>query len=106
VKPACPVTVKAAAETVPVVAGKVQPPVTVRIGARVAGRTTVPGAVLTAMLPKFMSPALAMAIGVIIVADAVAVADTWANALAEMATITIARAKNFEICFILIEFKC
>jgi len=105
VKPVWPVTVKAAAETVPAVAGNVQPPVADLTGARVAGRTTVPGAVLTAILPKFMSLALVIVIGEIIVAEAVAFAETCANAPAEMLIITVASERNFEIFFIFSEFK-
>lgn len=69
-----PVTLKEAAETVPVVAGKVTPPVLVRTPA--VERTTVPAVVPTAMFPKFMSTDLAIAIGVMMVAEALAVAET------------------------------
>lgn len=69
---------KLAAVTVPAVAGRVTPPVLVRVPAD-AERTTVPPDVGdTAMLPKFMLVTSDMVIGVMIlpVADAVAVA--WA----------------------------
>lgn len=73
-EPVLPVTVKPAAVTVPVTAGKVQPPVTER--APVGGRTTVPAVLLTAMLPKLMLVLVAIEIGVMIVAVAVAVVET------------------------------
>ena len=70
-----PVTVNAAAATVPVTAGRVTPPVFVRVLA--GARTTEPAMVgLTAMLPKFISIVFEIAIGVITVADVVAVAET------------------------------
>jgi hypothetical protein len=79
------------------VAGKVQPPVTVRTGTAAAGSTTVPRAVFTAMLPKFILAALAIEIGVTMVADDVAIAETCAIVLAEKPVIRIASAKNFKI---------
>ena len=89
-----PVTLKEAPVTVPVTAGSVTPPVFVRVPSGV--RTTVPGFTgLTAILPKFISTVLVMAIGVIIVADVPAVADTCANVLAVSASIATIRIKSF-----------
>jgi hypothetical protein len=72
-----PVTVKEAAEIVPATTGNVTPPVLVRTPAGV--KITVPATALTATFPKFISTVFEMAIGVMIVAEAVAVADTCAN---------------------------
>ena len=66
-----PVTVNAAAETVPAVAGSVTPLVLLRVPA-VASTTVPPEVADTAMLPKLMSAVFAMLIGVIMVAVAVA----------------------------------
>ena len=73
-----PVTVKDAAVTVPVVAGKVTPLVRVRVPAG-ASTTVPPVAVCTARLPKLMSAFFAILIGVttVAVAVAVAVACAW-----------------------------
>ena len=72
-----PVTVKAAEDTVPAVAGKVTPPVIVLVPA--GAKTTVPAVPATAKLPKFISTVFEMLIGVTIVADAVAVAVACAK---------------------------
>ena len=79
---------KFAVETVPVVAGSVTPPEAALIPA--FDNTTVPGVALTAMLPKFILPAVAIAIGVMIVAEPVAVPVTCAFAVADNATKTTA----------------
>jgi hypothetical protein len=81
VKLTWPVTVKAAAVTVPVVAGRVTPPVVLRAFAGV--RITVPSATLDATLPKFISVVFVIVIGETMVAVADAVADTCENASAE-----------------------
>jgi hypothetical protein len=93
VAPGFPLTVNVAAVTVPVTAGRVTPPVAVRVAA--GASITVPGLAFTATLPKFISLALVIEIGVTMVAVAVAVADTWAIALAVKATITIEIARIF-----------
>ena len=59
---------------VPETTGNVTPPVFVRTPAGV--NTTVPATLLTATFPKFISMVFEMAIGVMIVAEAVAVAET------------------------------
>jgi hypothetical protein len=95
---ATPVTVKVAAATGPGLAGK---SATVPVTARPRGigvRITVPVPAVT--LPKFRCDVLEIAIGATMVADAVAVAEFWPKVLTENATITIANAKNFVICFI------
>ena len=71
VKPAVPVTLNSAAETVPAEAGKVTPPLLVLVPA--GTKTTVP-ALVAEILPKFMSTFLVIEMGVTIVAVAVAVA--------------------------------
>ena len=64
---------------------RVTPPVAER--AEVTGLiTTVPGVAFTARLPKFISTVFVIAIGVMMVAVAVAVADTWAKVAAVKAT--------------------
>ena len=94
-----PVTLNEAAVTVPVTAGRVTPPVFVRVPA--GARTTVPAMVgLTAMLPKFISTVFVMAIGVITVAEVVAVAETWANVLIEIAIMAMVSAKILVVFFI------
>jgi hypothetical protein len=94
--------VKFAVDTVPVVAGSVTPPEAALIPA--FDNTTVPGAVLTAMLPKFMLPAFAIAIGVMIVADPVAVPVTCVLTVAVTATKTTA-AINVIKFFMVLSFK-
>ena len=72
-----PETVKEAAVTVPVFAGKVTPPVNVR---PLAGdKTTVPTDPSVAILPKFISVFLEILMGVTIVADTLAVAVACAK---------------------------
>jgi hypothetical protein len=75
------VTVNLAAWTRPVTAGRVIPPVKVRVGVAEAGKVTgPPGAVgFTAILPKLISRFLAMLIGVMMVAEALAVAEICAK---------------------------
>jgi hypothetical protein len=94
--------VKFAVDTVHVVAGSVTPPEAALIPA--FDNTTVPGAVLTAMLPKFMLPAFAIAIGVIIVADPVAVHVTCAFIVAVTANKTTA-AINVIKFFMVLSFS-
>jgi len=100
VKPASPVTVKEAAVTVPVVAGRVTPPNVERAPAGV--NVTDPGFTLEATFPKFISDPHAIAIGVIIVAEARAVCDTWANISVENASIAKSTTKSFFIILILV----
>jgi hypothetical protein len=71
-----PVTVKDAAETVPVFTGIVTPPVELLVPAGV--KVTVPKEVPTATFPKFISTVLVMVKGAIRVIEAVASAETWA----------------------------
>jgi hypothetical protein len=98
VEAARPVTVNFAGATVPVVTGRVTPPVWVREPE--VGRTTVPGIVgLTATLPKFISTDLVIAIGVIIVADVDAVALTCAKEAAENPKTATAMIINFFMFF-------
>ena len=100
VEPVKPVTVKDAAVTVPITAGRVTPPVVERVPAGVS--ITVPPTALTATLPKFMLAALAIAIGVTIVAVAVAVAETCANVLTANESRRIARTNNLIVFFIIV----
>ena len=91
-----PDTVKDATLTVPATAGRVTPPVAVLTPAAV--NNTVPGTVgLTAIFPKFMFPAFTIAIGVMTVADPVAVAVTCALTVVNPDTKTMAanNAINF-----------
>ena len=82
VNDAAPATSKLAAATVPVVAGRVTPPLPPVVRLPVGSRITVPPVVAdTATLPKFRSIVLVMEIGVMMVADADAVAVDWANEL-------------------------
>ena len=90
-----------AAFTVPATTGKVTPPEIVRALAGVS--VTVPGIVgLTATFPKLMSSDLEMAIGVMIVADAVAVAVTCALTVIEAIEKIATSDKRMVIFFILI----
>jgi hypothetical protein len=97
-----PVTAKAAAATVPDTVGSVTPPVSEREPAGV--NTTVPAVALTATLPKFMSTVLLIAIGVTIVADADAVAETCAKVLMEIPMSKIARAMILICAFMVFVF--
>jgi len=100
VAPASPVTVKDAAVIVPGVAARNDtPPVADRVPAGV--RTTVPTEAFTATFPKFMSTSLEIAMGVTIVAVAVAEAVTCANALDANKSITIELKNNLLNNFIL-----
>ena len=96
-----PLTVKDAAVTVPVVAGKVTPLVLVRVPAG-ANTTVPPVAVCTAILPKLMSVFFEILIGVTTVAVAVAVAV----ACAFICEVKPARSKkvNKILFFIFIRF--
>jgi len=94
-----PVTLNDAAVTVPATAGNVTPPVFERVPAGTS--TTVPAMVgLTAILPKFISTVFEIAIGVITVADVVAVADTCAKELIVKANIAMVRVKILVVFFI------
>jgi hypothetical protein len=73
-----PVTVKEAAVTVPLVAGKVTPPVAVRTPA-VLNITVPPVCACTETLPKFMSTILVILMAVRMVAVAEAFATAWAD---------------------------
>ena len=95
---AWPVTVNWAAVTVPVVVGRVTPPVVVLVPS--VARITVPGVALTATLPKFISVLLAIAMGVIIVAEAFEVALTCAKVAAENEKIITAITENLFRVFI------
>jgi hypothetical protein len=67
--------VKEAAETVPVVAGRVTPPEPPVVRVPAGARTVVPESVAeTATLPKFISTVLTIVIGVMMFAEAEAVA--------------------------------
>ena len=95
---AAPVTLNDAAVTVPATAGRVTPPVDVRVPA--VDNKTVPAVALIATLPKLMSAVFAMVIGVTIVAEAALVDETWANKLAESPIRINARAKDLICVFI------
>jgi hypothetical protein len=97
-----PVTVNLAACTRPVTAGRVMPPVKVRTGVAEGGKVTVPpGAVgFTAMLPKLMSRFFAMLIGVMIFAEALAVAEIWAKEETAIPEKRTMRKNNFFMFFI------
>jgi hypothetical protein len=101
-----PVTVNKAAWTRPVTAGRVIPPVNVRTGVAEGGKVTVPpGAVgFTAMLPKLMSRFFAMPIGVMIFAEALAVAEVWAKVVAIIPEKRTTKTKIFFMVFIVFEF--
>lgn len=96
-----PVTLNEATETVPAVAGSVTPPVDDIVPAGV--KTTVPDVELTATLPKFMSVVLAMAMGLTILAVAVADAVICAEVLLEKPITRIGAPKMrivFFTCFL------
>ena len=98
VKDAAPATSKLAAATVPVVAGRVTPPPPPVVRLPVGSRITVPPVVAdTATLPKFRSIVLVMEIGVMIVAEADAVAVACANELVLNPIITAAASTTFLI---------
>jgi len=103
-----PVMVNEAAAIVPATTGNVTPPVDVLVPA--GASTTVPPVPLTATFPKFMSTVFEMAMGVIIVADAVAVAETWANELIDKLNIknrpTVSTFKIFFICLLNFCISC
>lgn len=101
--PVKPVTVNFAAVTVPVVTGSVTPPPAVRALAGL--RATVPAMVgLTATLPKFRSTDLEMAIGVIIVAEEVAVAVTCAFKVTDVSVKRATSEIRMESFFIVFKF--
>ena len=106
-KDAAPATSKLAAATVPVVAGRVTPPPPPVVREPVASSITVPPVVAdTAMLPKFRSIVLVIEIGVMMVADADAVAVDWANELFEKPNTNVAATNTFAMFFILVCFFC
>jgi hypothetical protein len=94
--------VKLAAATVPVVAGSVTPPVLVRVLA--GANTTVPPDVGdTAMLPKFMLVTSAIVIGVMMFADAEAVAVACAKeAVDDTPTMMAAATSTLEMMFFIL----
>jgi hypothetical protein len=67
--------------------------------------TTVPAVALTATFPKFISTVLLMAIGVTIVADALAVAETCAKVLMEIPIRDSVRAMILICVFMVFVFK-
>jgi hypothetical protein len=88
-----------AAETVPVVAGSVTPPVCVRELS--VARTTVPAVDdCTATLPKLMSAVLIILMGVTMVAVALAETVTCANVLVVLHSMAIRPAVNVDNFFI------
>jgi hypothetical protein len=99
---ALPVTLKEAAETVPgALAGRVKPDAE-RTPAAVI--VTVPPLALLAIFPKFKSIVLVIAIGVMIVAVAVATSFTCPNELTANPTRAIKRIPNFFMIFFLNDF--
>ena len=105
VKDAAPATSKLAAATVPVVAGRVTPPPPPVVRLPVGSRITVPPVVAdTATFPKFRSIVLVMEIGVMIVADADAVAVACANELVLNPIITAAASTTLLMFFIFYVF--
>jgi hypothetical protein len=97
-----PPMVNEAAVTVPVVLGKVTPAVLVLVPA--GAITAVPAvSACTAIFPKFISTSFVIVIGAIIVADAVAVAASWAKVLVVKTAIKRDTINNF--CkFIMVAF--
>ena len=96
-RPLVPLTVNEAEVTAPV-AGRIIPPVEVRAGEAIPGRTTVP-VVPATMFPKFIEPFVAIVIALTSVPVAVAVC---AKETAENPRIMIARVSKFFMIFCLI----
>jgi len=94
-----PFTVKDAAETVPVTAGSVTPPILLLVPS--GANTTFPNVVPTAILPKFISTVFVIEIGVMIVADPVAVPVTCALTVAVTATKTTAAINEIKFFMVL-----
>lgn len=84
---------------VPEIIGNVTPPVFVR---PLAGdNTTVPATALTATFPKFISMVLEIAIGVMMVAEAVAIPETCPNVVERNPNNTTEITNNFFIAMLL-----
>ena len=97
---------KPAADTVPVVAGRVTPPPPPVVRVPAGARTVVPDKVAdTATLPKFISVVLEIDMGVMIVAEAEAVAVACAKVLLAAITATAAITSDFTMFFILVVFS-
>jgi hypothetical protein len=93
--------VKEAAETVPLVAGSVTPPAPPVVRVPAGARTAVPAIVAeTATLPKFISTVLTIETGVMMFAEAEAVAVACAKELLEEAITTAAIAIDLKMFFI------
>ena len=97
---------KLAAATVPVVAGSVTPPAPPVVRVPAGARTAVPAVVAdTATLPKFISTVLVIVMGVMMFAEAEAVAVACAKEEVEVADKAItAAAITFAMFFILFKF--
>jgi hypothetical protein len=94
--------VKEAAATVPVVEGRVTPPAPPVVRVPAGANTTVPAvAAETATLPKFKSAVLVIVIGVMMVAEAAAVAVACAKETLVPAMMMAAVANNLVKFFIL-----
>src|ERR1700744_3064585 len=97
---------KLAADTVPVVAGRVTPPAPPVVRVPVGVSVAVPALIAdTATLPKFISTVLEIVIGVMMVAGAEAVAEACAKEALVPAMMMAAGAKNFTMFFILFVFS-
>ena len=96
---------KAAADTVPVVAGRVTPPPPPVVRVPAGASTTVPESVAdTATLPKFISAVLAIEIGVMMLAEHDAVAVACANELLAKPANTTVAAMALMMFFIVLRF--
>ena len=97
---------KLAADTVPIVAGRVTPPAPPVVRVPAGARTVVPARVAdTATLPKFMSTVFTIVIGVMIVAEADAVAVACAKDAVVPAMTIAAVANTLVKFFILFVFR-
>ena len=95
---------KVAAATVPVVEGSVTPPAPPVVRVPPGARIAVPAVEAeTATLPKFISTVLVILIGVMMVAEADAVAVAWANEPVDAQPNTTT-AITFAMFFILFSF--
>jgi hypothetical protein len=99
--------VKSAPATVPVVEGSVTPPAPPVVRVPAGTSTTVPASEAdTATLPKFISTFFTIVIGVMMVAEADAVAVACAKELLEKAITTAAVANTLEILVCFFKFEC
>ncbi len=97
---------KLAADTVPVVAGRVTPPAPPVVRVPAGARTAVPAIVAeTATLPNCISTVLTIEIGVIMFALADAVAVACAKELSEIANATEAVMSTLKMFFTLVRFS-